>query len=143
MSLSIDLSNDDVLKDKLHENEDDQNDDQWLIIKEDPKKYNDLIKEVEYLKTMVIDMHKLMVIQNENVNRLGTTVDKMNDNVSSIHSRNILLKESGGTYTYMKTYLFPVVKLAGTYSPLIMLLTAKTGLASSTVSFIFRIFKLC
>lgn len=156
MSLSIELSNDDVLKDQLLEIDtndikniddtnntndiDDTNDDQWLIVKDDPKKYNDLIKEVEYLKLMVIDMHKLMVVQNENVNRLGDTVDKMNENVS-IYSRGIL-KESSDTYAYIKTYLFPALKLAGTYTPLIMLLTTKTGLASSTISFIFRIFNL-
>ncbi|MDD4930708.1 MAG: hypothetical protein PHG66_00950 [Candidatus Colwellbacteria bacterium] len=118
----------------------------WLIVNEviDHKRHCDLLKEVEYLKSMVIDMHKLMVIQNENVNRLGDNVDKMNESMILVSNEISTIKGVKipySKYSYIKDYLFPVLRLAGTYTPFIMLMSAKTGIASSVLSFLFfRIF---
>ena len=118
----------------------------WIIVNDviDHKRHCDLLKEVEYLKSMVIEMHKLMMTQNENVNRLGDNVDKMNESMILVSKEigNIKSAKIPYTkYTYMKDYLFPVLRIAGTYTPFIMLLSAKTGIASSILSFLFfRIF---
>jgi len=121
-------------------------DKKWLVVNEmiDHKRHNDLLKEVEYLKNMVIDMHKLMVMQNENIHRLGDSVGKMNESVILV-SKDIsvmkCIKIPYNKYSYIKDYLFPALRLAGTYTPFIVLLAAKTGIASSTLSFLFfRIF---
>ena len=109
----------------------------WLIVREiiDYKNHNNLLKEVEYLKNMVIDMNKLMITQNENINRLGYNVDKMNDSMIFVSKEISLIR--GNKYSYIKDYLFPALRLVGTYTPFIMLMASKTGIASSTLSFLF------
>lgn len=155
--MSFDLStqpNDEIEKfpDKMNELEtmdemDDsvfpEDDKKWIIVHDriDPKQFNDLLKEVEYLKSMVIEMHRLMVTQNENISRIGDNVGKMNENMVFV-SKEIGFIRGGtninlGKYTYVKDYLFPALRIAGTYTPFLMILTAKTGIASTTLSFLF------
>lgn len=117
----------------------------WIIVREviDYKRHNELLKEVEYLKGMVIEMHRLMITQNENVNRLGDNIDKMNESVIFVSKEISSIKGSKtySSYSYIKNYLFPALRLAGTYTPFIMLMSSKTGIASSVLSFLFcRIF---
>lgn len=117
----------------------------WLMVRDDVdyKKHNELLKEVEYLKNIVIEMHRLMITQNETINKVGDNVDKMNESMIFVSKEinSIKNKPSYNKYSYVKDYLFPALKLAGTYTPFLMLMSAKTGIASSVLSFLFcRIF---
>lgn len=111
---------------KTFESEDDEN--KWVIVKEgvDYKRHTDLLREVENLKIIVIEMHKMMNDQNENICKIGENMEQM--------------KRFKGTYRhkdcYIRDYLFPALRIAGAYTPFIMLLSAKTGLATSAIRFL-------
>lgn len=103
----------------------------WLIVKERtcPQDYTSLLKEVESLKNMIIELNILLVNQSE-------TIGKMNDNMIVI-SKEIIRSRS--TFYYIKSYLFPVLKLAGTYSSFILLLSSNTGVGIGIINFILNI----
>jgi hypothetical protein len=112
------------------ENEDDEN--KWVIIKDgdDYKRHTELIREVENLKSIVIEMHKMMIDQNENISKIGENMELMKSFRGNYR----------GKYCYIRDYLFPALRIAGAYTPFIVLLSTKTGIASSVIRFLFSRF---
>ena len=112
----------------------------WLIVNNsiDPKKYNDLLHEVESLKSIIIEMHKLMMIQNENISKIGDNIDRMDVNMEFVTKELLILRDSreSNKYSLLRDYLFPALKVAGTYTPFLMVLSSKTGMTYSMVCFL-------
>jgi len=126
----------------VDEESDDTDVKKWIIVQDrfDHKQYTSLLQEVEYLKGMVVEMHKLMMIQGENVERIGSNVDSMNASVIFVSREISLMKNSKVTQSklaYLRDYLVPTLRLAGTYTPILMLMASKAGFTMSTLSYLF------
>ena len=137
-----DISNS-LIEDKLLQlNDDENNDDEkkWIIVHQDidPKKYNELLREIESLKSIILDIHHVVSVQSEGVDKVSNiisstknTIDKVNKELNDMKDAQI----SSSRFGCIKDYVFPVIGMISVNYPVFWLMGPKTGMIASTLSY--------
>ena len=108
----------------------------WVVVDD---KYNNLLREIELIKSVIIEVHRSSAIQSEGVDRLLGTIDKLKDNIDSTNKEVQDIKEaniSSTRFGYIRDYIFPAIGILGVNYPLFLLAGPKLGLMMSTIGYV-------
>lgn len=109
----------------------------WIVMG-DNKKYNELLHEIESLKTMIIDLHTIIVLQNEGVDKSSSNIMVIKDKINGLNKTIDTMKssqENQTKYGYIRDYVFPAISMITVNYPIFWVLGPKTGMIASTLSY--------
>lgn len=113
---------------------------QWILMQKnvENKKYNEISKELESLKSMIIELHTIVNNQNENIENTYTGIEKIREKIKSVDSDLVEIKNHQtmtSRFDYIKDYIFPVFGITTINYPIFWMFGPKTGMISSALSY--------
>lgn len=110
---------------------------EWITI-QDHKKYNELLGEIESLKSMIIDLHTVITLQNEGFEHSNNNISVIKEKINSINCDINTMKSSQEKQTkfgYIRDYIFPTIGMITVNYPIFWILGPKSGIIASTLSY--------
>lgn len=111
----------------------------WIVVQDiDPKKYNELLHEIESLKSMIIDLHSIVLLQNEGVDKSNNNIMFIKEKINSVNCDINSMKTSQqnqSKFGYIRDYVFPTIGMITVNYPVFWILGPKTGMIASTLSY--------
>lgn len=107
--------------------------------KEDPDKYVELLREIDSLKSIIIDLHSTVVLQSDGVDRINEKVGLITDKVIDINNDISDMKDSQNSqrrYGYFRDYVLPLIGTIGVNYPIFWFMGPKAGILASTASYL-------
>lgn len=125
--------------------------DQFQIVADDQKEdkiaddkdinkdsYNQLLQEISSLKTIVVDLHHIIQLQSETIDKVNNKIETTIDKIENVNMEIIDMKEcqnNSAKFGYVKDYIIPTIGMISVNYPVYWLLGPKTGIIASTVSY--------
>ena len=102
---------------------------------------NQLLREIEILKNMILDLNTKLSEQNDVMEKLDDSTIVIIDKVVSINNELETMKDeriSQSRFTYIKDYILPTIGLAVLNTPIFWLMGPKAGLMSSAIYLMYK-----
>lgn len=123
------------LNEVVFEKDEDEHKEKWIVV----DKHDEILKEMEMLKSMMVDLHQIIHLQSEGVNKITDTIETINDRVQKVDNELHSIKDSQVNSTrfgYIRDYVFPIVGAASLNYPIFWVFGPKTGMIASTLSYL-------
>ena len=115
---------------------------EWTSVDIPNYKLDEIMKEVNLLKNIVIDISKTVSIQTENFNKSIDNIENINHRMTLIVDKlehiNIPQQQEYTTYSYFKSYILPIAGVLGFNLPILIMFGVKTGLFTLPINFLLR-----
>lgn len=119
--------------------ENDREGSKWIVVQDiDHKKYNELLHEIECLKSMIIDLHTILLLQNEGVDKSNNNILFIKEKINSVNCDINAMKtsqEKQSRFGYIRDYVFPAIGMVTVNYPIFWLAGPKTGIMASTLGY--------
>ncbi len=116
----------------------------WIVIERDlsEEKYKTMISEIEELRSIVLEMNRLVFSQQETMNSVDSNILKVAENFKKIDNELIAIKNgSSNKLAYVRDYLIPgtfaLIGFLGLQTPILLFLGVKFGVVTSALHFLF------
>jgi hypothetical protein len=109
-----------------------------VVPTEDDRKYHSILRELEGLKSIVIQMNTLLQTQNESITNNLDHSTQLNDQLKALNDQISGLKSQmqPSRWRYLRDYFFPLCSLMGLNMPVLLVFGLKTGLISLPFSWL-------
>ncbi len=115
---------------------------EWTSVDIPNYKLDEIMREVNQLKNIVIDISKSVSIQNENFTKSIDNVENINNRMSLIIDKlehvNIPIEESYTSWSYFKSFILPIAGVLGFNLPVLVMFGVKTGLFTLPINLLLR-----